>query len=365
MTFSFDVSSSFWVLGHHLQSSSNVLITLLLVALSSFIRMFSVRISFLALLLLYVRTAERKVANGFVVVVEPLSPSHTPYRRREHHRQQRGSYTNLPALAPQQLGSFEQLEYLDEQTDRTVVLRNMISSSDPIPFETAWDWQKQHWDRHADRLTQDDPASSFYDKTMSISNHGVDTVYILEHAPVYTLGTGSDPKFILGDNDNDSSSSKVAVPTIRMDRGGEVTYHGPGQITVYPILDLRSYRQDIHWYMRALEEVVLTALHNVGIEAERQDDTTGVWYQNHKLAAIGIKCRKWVTQHGFAVNVLEESLENFEGIVPCGLEGRKVGCINQFLDEPITMEEFSREIEKAMEQVFQIKLVEVKNDHKV
>jgi lipoyl(octanoyl) transferase len=259
---------------------------------------------------------------------------------------------SMYALAPQQLGSFEQLDYLEEKGERKVALQNLISPDpserDLIPFETAWNWQKQQWDGHAQRLTDGDAALSSFQTDKRPNQSGVDTVFILEHAPVYTLGTGSDEKYILSDS---------TIPTVRMDRGGEVTYHGNGQITVYPVLDLRNYRQDIHWYMRALEEVVLTALREVGIDAERQDDTTGVWYQNHKLAAIGIKCRKWVTQHGFAVNVLEESLENFDGIVPCGLVGRKVGCINQFLEKPITMGEFSLELEKAMEKVFQITLV--------
>jgi lipoyl(octanoyl) transferase len=90
---------------------------------------------------------------------------------------------------------------------------------------------------------------------------------------------------------------------------------------------------------------------------ERQDDVTGVWVDNHKVAAVGIKCRKWITMHGLAVNVEERSLTNFDGIVPCGLEGRQVGCINQFLEEPITVPEFALLMKDALEEVFQIELV--------
>jgi len=128
---------------------------------------------------------------------------------------------------------------------------------------------------------------------------------------------------------------------------------------VYPVLDLRHYRQDIHWYMRALEESILLALQACGIEAERQEDTTGIWIDNHKVAALGVKCRRWITMHGFAVNVETTSLDNFEGIVPCGLEGRKVGCINQFLpagQDPLTVAEFSRYLKVALEKVFQIEM---------
>jgi lipoyl(octanoyl) transferase len=137
-----------------------------------------------------------------------------------------------------------------------------------------------------------------------------------------------------------------------------VTYHGPGQLVVYPVLDLRNYKQDIHWYMRALEECVLMALQKCGLEAERQDDTTGIWYANHKVAAIGVKCRKWITMHGLAVNVERTSLDNFQGIVPCGLEGRKVGCINQFLpeDEAINVREFAKHMKESIAEVFRVQL---------
>ena len=112
--------------------------------------------------------------------------------------------------------------------------------------------------------------------------------------------------------------------------------------------------------MRALEESILLALRKVGIQnAERQDDTTGIWVNNHKVAALGVKCRKWITMHGLAVNIEASSLTNFEGIVPCGLEGRKVGCVNQFLEGDqrlLTVAEFAPCMKEALEEVFQIKL---------
>jgi len=140
-----------------------------------------------------------------------------------------------------------------------------------------------------------------------------------------------------------------------------VTYHGPGQLVVYPVIDLRQYRQDIHWYMRALEESVLVALKACGVEATRQDDTTGIWIDNHKVAAIGVKCRKWITMHGLAVNIESSSLDNFQGIVPCGLEGRRVGCVNQFLArsnrDPITVSEFAKYMKIALEEVFEVEMM--------
>lgn len=108
--------------------------------------------------------------------------------------------------------------------------------------------------------------------------------------------------------------------------------------------------------MRALEESILLALQKIGVNAERQDDTTGIWVDNHKVAAIGVKCRKWITMHGLAVNIEPTSMTNFEGIVPCGLEGRKVGYVNQFLKEPITVPEFAKLMKETLEEVFQIQL---------
>ena len=111
--------------------------------------------------------------------------------------------------------------------------------------------------------------------------------------------------------------------------------------------------------MRALEESVLLALNACGVDASRQDDTTGIWIDNHKVAAIGVKCRKWITMHGLAVNVESESLDNFQGIIPCGLEGRKVGCVNQFLSgrDPLTVKEFAGHMKAALAQVLQVEMV--------
>jgi lipoyl(octanoyl) transferase len=112
--------------------------------------------------------------------------------------------------------------------------------------------------------------------------------------------------------------------------------------------------------MRALEEAIIVALTKCGLKhaPERQDDVTGVWVDNRKVAAVGIKCRKWITMHGLAVNVEECSLSNFDGIVPCGLEGRNVGCVNQFIDTPITVQKFASIMKEALEEVFHIELVD-------
>lgn len=319
------------------------------------------------------------VVKSFRVGV-PSASSSSPHRYSSSSKR-----ITFLFLAPQQLGSFEELQVTDhEKSTRRVALYDYSNHSHPIPFETAWDWQKQLLEEQVVRLTanikenENNPTSSFVPQQPQNDNDsystsstntittippkGVDSIIMIQHAPVYTLGTGSDESFILNNDSNDNTSS---IPTIRMDRGGEVTYHGPGQLTIYPILDLREYNQDIHWYMRALEQAVMLAIQRITgiicVEPQRQDDITGVWIDDHKVAAVGIKCRKWITMHGVAINVTPTSLEHFQGIVPCGLEGRKVGCLEQFLvlenGTPLSVSEFATYMQEALQDVFQMTLV--------
>lgn len=253
--------------------------------------------------------------------------------------------------SPQQLGEFKSLNIGDER--RCVRLYD-FSASDPIEYRCMWDVQKQLLHSQIDRLKAEfqkaepekqfllptdefirgDGICDFSDITKGdISAKGRDAIILLQHQPVFTLGTGSDEKYVKLD---ESKLQELGIDLVRIERGGEVTYHGPGQLTAYPIVDLRGYQQDIHWYMRALEEAIIIALKSVGVNGEREDDVTGVWVNNKKVAALGVKVRRWVTMHGLAVNVDKRSLGNFDGIVPCGLEGREVGCINDFLDDPIS-----------------------------
>jgi lipoyl(octanoyl) transferase len=284
--------------------------------------------------------------------------------------------TRLFQIAAQQLGTFESLDDLasiQQQDKRTVRLYN-LAGSPPIPFGPVWEWQKQLVQQQHDRISQETARNLKTNTTTSsqfdLATTGTDLILMLQHAPVYTLGTASSEEYLLvnnhnnkNDDDHDKKDSSNNVEIVRMDRGGEVTYHGPGQLVVYPVLHLEenSYRKDVHWYMRALEEVILRALYKVGLtQATRLDDVTGVWIHDQKVAALGIKLKKWVTMHGLAVNVEPCSLANFDGIVPCGLEGRKVACINDFLlpEQQLTVAEFANYMKEALEEVFMITLVE-------
>lgn len=142
---------------------------------------------------------------------------------------------------------------------------------------------------------------------------GSDALLLLEHPPVYTLGRGSDPRHL-----GAAAGGDVAV--VRAHRGGEVTYHGPGQLVGYPILDLRTHRPDVRWYLRTLEGILIAALGDLGVAAERRAGLTGVWVGARKIASIGVALRRWVSWHGFALNVAED-LSGFATITPCGLTG--------------------------------------------
>jgi lipoyl(octanoyl) transferase len=146
-----------------------------------------------------------------------------------------------------------------------------------------------------------------------IGGDGQDHLLLLEHEPVYTIGRNRDESS-LGDECN------LPYPVHRTNRGGQATYHGPGQLVGYPILDLNLRGRDLHLYLRFLEEVIIDILAEHAVKARRRDGLTGVWVEDRKIASIGIGVRRWITMHGFALNVAGE-LPGFDSITPCGLEG--------------------------------------------
>jgi lipoyl(octanoyl) transferase len=173
-----------------------------------------------------------------------------------------------------------------------------------MPFETVWTLQKNLLEQH--RKTPQP-----------------DRLLLVEHPGVYTLGQGSSLDFLR------LSPEQLPYPLFRTERGGEVTHHCPGQLVGYPILNLKRHQTDLHWYLRQLEDVLMLTLAEFGVTAERQPGLTGVWVGDIKLAAIGIKVSRWVTMHGFALNVCPD-LSGFEAIVPCGIADKSVGSLTQF-----------------------------------
>lgn len=177
----------------------------------------------------------------------------------------------------------------------------------------------------------------------------VDTLLLLEHPPVITLGvkTRRGPNHIVA---SDETLADAGVTVHETGRGGDVTYHGPGQLIGYPILDLAPDRKDVHIYVRDIEEVLIRAAAAFGIEARRVPGLTGVWVgadgKEEKLAAIGIRISRWITSHGFALNV-STNLAHFNLIVPCGIVDRQVTSLEKLLGRTVTMGEAERAVEQA------------------
>lgn len=156
-----------------------------------------------------------------------------------------------------------------------------------------------------------------------------DTLLLCEHAPVYTLGTNADRSNVLRAN---------GIEVVQTDRGGEVTYHGPGQQVGYAVCDLNARGRDLHRHCRDLEEVMIRVLARFGVKGERVDGLTGVWIDNRKIGALGVRVRRWISTHGFALNV-DCNLAPFQGIIPCGIRGASVTSIERELGRSVDVKE--------------------------
>jgi lipoate-protein ligase B len=171
-----------------------------------------------------------------------------------------------------------------------------------------------------------------------------DVLLMVEHPPVITLGRGSHAEHLTTPPDR-LAAQGVSVHEI--ERGGDVTYHGPGQLVGYPIYDLSEHTQDLHWFLRQLEACLIRALAEFGIAGERREGLTGVWTQGRKIASMGIHVKRWVTWHGFALNVLTR-LEDFEHIVPCGIDGVVMTSVAKELGERTPRDAWGRALDAVM-----------------
>lgn len=175
-----------------------------------------------------------------------------------------------------------------------------------------------------------------------------DVLVLCEHPPVITLGRNAKREHLLAD---DALLASRGVSIHATDRGGDITYHGPGQLVGYPILHLNEHRRDVVWYVRQLEEALICAVRELGVEAGRQAGMTGIWVGEAKLAAIGVHISRWVTSHGFALNVTTD-LSYFDLIVPCGIPDKRVTSLEPLLERPATMEKVKRAVVRAFGDVF-------------
>jgi len=219
-----------------------------------------------------------------------------------------------------------------------------------VDYQEAWDRQEMLF---ADTVAQ---------KTANRTNHtSIETknyLVFVEHPHVYTLGKSGKPEHLLLD---ETGLKEKEATYYRINRGGDITYHGPGQIVGYPILDLDNFFTDIHLYLRTLEEAVILTLADYGIEADRYPGYTGVWIDAdnvgaRKICAMGVRSSRWVTMHGFAFNV-NPTLDYFKNIVPCGIEDKAVTSMEIELGRKQDIEEVKSRLKKHLGTLFQMDLL--------
>jgi lipoate-protein ligase B len=190
---------------------------------------------------------------------------------------------------------------IETQTDQ-ILVQNIGRKS----YKAVWDLQKEM-------------------QQQRIKGDIEDTLILVEHDPVYTLGKNANDDHLLQSRDQ-------SVDIFNIERGGDITFHGPGQLVGYPILDLSNYKKSVSWYMRTLEQVLIDTLIEFKIIAQRNDGLTGVWVGDEKIAALGVRISRWVTMHGFALNV-NPNLSFYDGIIPCGIFDHGVTSMEQLLGE--------------------------------
>jgi lipoyl(octanoyl) transferase len=219
-----------------------------------------------------------------------------------------------------------------------------------IDYKEAWDYQEKRFNEILD-VKKNNRKENRQDPTLS---------YLLfcEHPHVYTLGKSGDEKNLLVNEDYLKSRGATFY---KINRGGDITYHGPGQIVGYPILDLDNFFTDIHKYLRFLEEAVILTLAEYGIESTRSDGETGVWLdvgtdKARKICALGVRSSRWVTMHGFAFNV-NCDLSYFGNIIPCGIVDKSVTSMQKELNREVDMQEVQQKLKGHLKNLFDIHFV--------
>lgn len=209
-------------------------------------------------------------------------------------------------------------------------------------YREVWDYQES--------LLQQNVKLKQEGKSNTTSHH----LLFVIHPPVYTLGKSGDPQHVLI-----SAAEREArsIEYFHTNRGGDITFHGPGQLVVYPIFDLEKFERDIGKYLRNLEEIIIRLLAEYGLHGERSEGETGVWLDSssplraRKICAIGVRCSRWISMHGLALNVNTE-LDFFRHIVPCGIPDKQVTSLQQEVGSPISMDEVKRRMMHHFAEVF-------------
>ena len=219
-----------------------------------------------------------------------------------------------------------------------------------IDYKQCWDFQEELF---AEILAVKS-SNRKENKTISTKNH----LIFCEHPHVYTLGKSGDEKNLLVDEDYLKSRRATFH---KINRGGDITYHGPGQIVGYPIMDLDNFFTDIHKYLRFLEEAVIMTLKEYGLKSERSPGETGVWFdvgtpKARKICALGVKSSRWVTMHGFAFNV-NSDLSYFGNIIPCGINDKSVTSLQKELGKEVSMNEVRNKLKVHLIELFEMEII--------
>lgn len=222
-------------------------------------------------------------------------------------------------------------------------------------------WLGQHQDYAKTLAQQEDLVNNLRQKieTHSYSPKEHNTLLLLEHAPIYTIGRTRDTSSLHPTTSH--AQNQLPYPVVEINRGGQATYHGPGQLVAYPILFLDNYGRDIHRYVRTLEQALIDTCAHYGIKTQQREGLTGVWVENRKLASIGIGIKRWITMHGIAINIENQALPPFLSITPCGIEGVTMTSLEKELpttQKPPTPKEFgylfARHLAENLTQLAQI-----------
>ncbi len=233
------------------------------------------------------------------------------------------------------------------------VRRHRLREREPIHLRSLPDYAGQAGSFHIPRLEVLRLGRKLYSEVWEYQKVLVaqrkqqlipDTLILVEHEPVYTLGRN-------GDEDHLLQSRRREIPVFRVERGGNITYHGPGQLVAYPILDLHGHRLSISWYMRALEEVLIRTTAHFGLTAVRREGVTGVWVDDQKIASLGVRMTRWVSMHGFALNV-NTDLSYFDGIIPCGIFECGVTSIERLIGAKQSLNAVETVVENQFREIF-------------
>jgi len=213
-------------------------------------------------------------------------------------------------------------------------------------YKEVWDYQENLLQENVTTKTQ--------------AKRPVNYLLFTEHYPVYTLGKSGKAENVLI---NEEERLKKGIEYFHINRGGDITFHGPGQLVGYPIFDLDQFKTDLSWYLRSLEEVIILTIAEYGLKGERSKGETGVWIEplvkgcERKICAMGIRCSRWVTMHGFAFNV-NTDLSYFDHIIPCGIQGKKVTSLKKELGYSVSIIEVKEKVRKNFEKVFEVVIEE-------